>query len=200
MQPHSPRLVVYLKPCIISLIILSSLRLKGIHSARKSNMPNPLINFTTIVRYLLVISHLTHHVIATMHSSCWPLDESTSPLIFKECFNIISQDVARGRDLNLPLKFSPDSSLEPDILLPATWSGGTSNCIVGLAFEPGRTGYDRVSMLDIKRAATAIGLECVIKPPHRGGILQIGWYDKMGLVLVSKEPSRRGKNGTLSIE
>jgi hypothetical protein len=160
-----------------------------------------LINLTVLVTYLLIISHFVHHVIATSHPSCWPDDESTNPLIFRECLDIINQEVTRGHDPNLPLKFSQDSSLEPDILLPMSWLGGrTSNCIVGLAFAPDRTGYDRVRMLDVQRAATALGVECVIKPPHRGGIVQIGWFDKMGLVLVSEEPLKRKKNKTLSID
>lgn len=164
-------------------------------------MTTPLINLTVLVTYLLVIRHFAHHVIAASYQSCWPPDSSTSPLVFRECLDIINQEVIHGRDLNLPLKFSPDSSLEPDILLPMSWLGErTSNCIVGLAFVPGKTGYDRVSMLDIQRAATALGIECVIKPPHHGGIVQVGWFDKMGLVLVSEERFKSDRNKTLSLE
>lgn len=164
-------------------------------------MTIPLINITVLVTYLLIVSHSVHHVIASLHPSCWPNDESTGPLVFRECLDIINHVVAHGHDLNVPLKFSQDSSLEPDILLPMSWLGGrTSNCIVGLAFVPDKTGYDRVSMSDIQRAATALGVECVIKPPHRGGIVQIGWFDKMGLVLVSEELLKRDKNKTLSID
>lgn len=162
-------------------------------------MANPFIILSTLSTYTLCISLLMHNVIAVF-PRCWDYEAGAPTLIYKECLDIINQQVIRGRDLNVPLRFSQDDRLEPDISLPASWSRTTSNCFVGLDFTPGRTGSDRASMLDIRRAAQAIAIECVIKGPQRGGYAQFGWYDKLYLTLIHNERQGIRRNETLSTE
>ncbi|KAL9597320.1 MAG: hypothetical protein Q9179_004306 [Wetmoreana sp. 5 TL-2023] len=176
-------------------ILLRYLQSRNDVSIRGSKMIEPLVALATFATYLFINAHPTEAV-ATFSPTCWE-DAETAPTIkFKECIDVVNQQVIHGRDLNLPLKFSQDPTLEPDIQLPASWWGRTSNCFVGMTFRPGRTGYDRVSLKDIKLAAQAIGIECVIKPPHRGGVVHFGWYDKMGVFLLATPPLGRDNNGT----
>ncbi|KAL8721673.1 MAG: hypothetical protein Q9181_007657 [Wetmoreana brouardii] len=163
-------------------------------------MIEPLVALATFTTYLLINAHFTEAVVASFSPQCWDDLETVPPLRFKECLDIVNQQVISGRDLNLPLKFSRDPRLEPDIQLPASWPGRTSNCFLGIDFSPGSTGYDRVSPKDIRLAATAIGIECVIKPPHRGGVMRFGWYEKMGIFFVASPPPEPTKNETRSTE
>ncbi|KAI4254639.1 MAG: hypothetical protein LQ352_002987 [Teloschistes flavicans] len=128
---------------------------------------------------------------------CWNEAESKHTLAYRDCIDTLNQQVIRDHPMEIPLKFSPDPGLEPDIELPAHWFSRTSNCFVGINFAPDETGYDRASPKDLRTAAQALGAECVIKPPHRGGVHTIGWRDKMGLVFVA-EPEKR--NRTIATE
>ncbi len=74
-------------------------------------------------------------------------------------------------------------ALEPDVRTPKTWSGG--DCLVGVDIPSHQGGSDKTSINDIRMAAMAIAMHCVIKPPHLGGILQVGWATKINVVLTS---------------
>ncbi|KAL8695467.1 MAG: hypothetical protein Q9218_000045 [Villophora microphyllina] len=163
------------------------------------DMINPLLASAVFIDYLLLFLHLSHHVRAiSFDPLCWKPIEGAPTLVFKECLDIVNNQVIPGYDLNLPLKFSHNSDLQPDIQLPKMYTSSTGNCFVGIDLSMGKTGYDRASMSDIRRAAQAVGVECIIKPPHRGGIVELGWYDKMSLVFLVRK--RRIKNETLSTE
>lgn len=36
-------------------------------------------------------------------------------------------------------------------------------------------GSDRSNLEDLKKAAIAVAADCVIRPPHLGGWVQVGW-------------------------
>lgn len=162
-------------------------------------MISPSVTAVEIVIYLLFISHLTHQAITSSHPHCWGHADAGPTLTYRDCLNVINQQVIRGRDLDIPVKFSRDPTINPDVILPISWASRTGDCFVGLDFAPGGGGYDRTSWRDIQRAAQAIGVLCVIKEPHRGGIIQIGWYDNLALVLLAPPPALNDKNRTLAI-
>lgn len=102
-----------------------------------------------------------------------------------------------GFDPVIPLTFSRDITLRPDIKLPKTWNNDTHDCIVGVDIPATVGGSDKTSLYDIRMAAQAVAVECVIKPPHLGGILQIGWQNRLQVILVSSHPGE-AKIGPLS--
>ena len=59
---------------------------------------------------------------------------------------------------------------------------------------------DKTSLQDIKLAAQSIAKECVIKSLHLGGTLQIGWQNKLQVIIVSKDvPHVMGTKGNNSM-
>ncbi|KAL8650268.1 MAG: hypothetical protein Q9210_003919, partial [Variospora velana] len=101
----------------------------------------------------------------------------------------------------MPLKFSPDPSQRPDIRLPVLWGVGNKGCTIGLQFDPDRGGSDRTSLLDVQAAAMAVAFHCVIRPPHMGGTVKVGWEKHMVvnvLALADDDSPADGGNGTLS--
>ncbi|KAL8646052.1 MAG: hypothetical protein Q9210_006354 [Variospora velana] len=121
---------------------------------------------------------------------CWYPQISPNPLIFKECNYIITKLIPRtgNFDTSIPLIFSRDESLHPDVETPKSWQlPRPVNCIVGIDIAHAVGGSDKTSLKDIQHAATAIAIECVIKPPHLGGILQIGWQEKLNVIITGLE-------------
>ncbi|KAL9594839.1 MAG: hypothetical protein Q9219_006803 [cf. Caloplaca sp. 3 TL-2023] len=109
----------------------------------------------------------------------------------------------RGFDPNQPLTFSRDLTLNPDIKLPKTWIARRSLCIIGVDIPEAVGGMEKTSLEDIKSAAHAIAVDCVIQPPHLGGILQIGWQTKLNVVVVHDDEAKLlhavGRNRSLGI-
>ncbi|KAL8634344.1 MAG: hypothetical protein Q9228_008062 [Teloschistes exilis] len=137
---------------------------------------------------------------------CWVPAVNPHPLIFKDCDIVIRNKIlnehAFGPDQ--PLSFSRDRGLNPDIKLPETWTSGAGDCIVGVDIPSNVGGEEKTSLRDIVFAAQAVAVECVIKPPHLGGLLLVGWQKKMNVVIVSIKgpPNVRlpGGNGTLMLD
>ncbi|KAL9016810.1 MAG: hypothetical protein Q9185_005854 [Variospora sp. 1 TL-2023] len=103
----------------------------------------------------------------------------------------------------MPLKFSPDPSQRPDIKLPALWGAGNKKCTIALQFDPDRGGYDRLSLLGVQAAGLAVAVHCVMRPPHMGGTVEVGWGKHMVvnvLALADTDSPDDGDNGTLSSE
>ncbi len=125
-------------------------------------------------------------IIRASGPTCWNDDYHFEPTVFRECMEIISNDIGRGYDIDEPFKFSFDPSFQPDIRLPKYWTRIGLNCGVGVDLAPGLEGYDRTTLRDIKAAALAVAIECVIKPPHVGGYVQLGWHHKLGVLISGR--------------
>lgn len=141
----------------------------------------------------------------TYRPICYTTDQpQIRPAIFSECRDIIKVIMASSRfGPDIPLKFSPDPAKEPDIRLPAAWTRGKENCDVGLQFQTGKSGYDRTTLRDVQQAAMAVALECVINPPHLGGLAVVGWEKLMAvnvlnLVQVLDRPGPE-RNATVTV-
>ncbi|KAL8645072.1 MAG: hypothetical protein Q9210_006912 [Variospora velana] len=108
------------------------------------------------------------------------------PAIFSECRDIIREiPTSSTFDPGIPLKFSTDPAKRPDIRLPAAWTLAKENCDVGLQFNSGASGYDRTTLYDVQSAALAVARECVIKPPHLGGVVVVGWEKLMAVNVLN---------------
>lgn len=124
---------------------------------------------------------------------CWHPQVSPKPLIFRECSTIISQLIPRaGRfDKTTPLSFGRAGPLHPDVETPFSWQlPRPSNCIIGIDIPAAVGGTDKTSLKDIQDAALAVAIDCVIKPPHLGGIIAIGWQEKLNVVITGLEGPR----------
>ncbi|KAI4093110.1 MAG: hypothetical protein LQ344_003093 [Seirophora lacunosa] len=136
---------------------------------------------------------------------CWPPQPEIRPAVFAKCRRLAEEiPTSTIYEPNLPLKFSSDPSQRPDIKLPAIWGNGDDDCTVGLQFDLSRSGYDRTTLLDIRAAALAVAFFCVIRPPHLGGTVVVGWEKHMVVNVLSladdSASSADGGNGTLSSE
>ncbi|KAL9595108.1 MAG: hypothetical protein Q9219_006651 [cf. Caloplaca sp. 3 TL-2023] len=137
---------------------------------------------------------------------CWEELPNLLPAVFRDClfaFNLIVE----GRDPDEVLSFSNKPYLRPDMVLPHYWKPAGKRCMVGLQYNMEATeSIDRTTLFDVKGAALASALQCVIKPPHRGGTVVVGWSGNLIVnVLHLKPPGSHvdgvdGMNGTLSIE
>ncbi|KAL8946196.1 MAG: hypothetical protein Q9222_007375 [Ikaeria aurantiellina] len=140
-----------------------------------------------------------------MIARCWGPEHSNQPLVFKECNDIIMKDITRTERFpaDIPLTFSRDPDLRPDIKTPYSWlDKEQGNCVIGVDIPAAIGGIEKTSLKDVKSAALAIAVDCVIQPPHLGGIVQVGWQEKLNVVVVSFERpfiSRVG-NGTVEEE
>ncbi|KAL8761719.1 MAG: hypothetical protein Q9184_002194 [Pyrenodesmia sp. 2 TL-2023] len=138
---------------------------------------------------------------------CWASHPTVRPAVFAECRDIIRHIPTSTPQFepSQPLKFSTNPSFRPDIHLPAVWRlPGKENCYVGLQFKTGATGYDRTTLFDVQSAAMAAALECVIRPPHLGGVVEVGWEGRMAVnVLNLVVDTGRGsgrRNETVEVE
>ena len=160
--------------------------------------------FTSII--LVIGSPLIHNISNYGHNpECWDPEPRFPPLIFRECLEIMSHDITHGRDPDMPLKFSRFPFQEPDIRLPAAWlskAGANRNkCLVTVDYAGDEVGWDRTTLNDIKRAAMAIAMHCVIKEPHLGGVLRLGWHDMLGVMVAGYTASpTSSRNRTAMIE
>ncbi|KAL8988126.1 MAG: hypothetical protein Q9177_002748 [Variospora cf. flavescens] len=129
----------------------------------------------------------------TYTPTCYPPEQPLiRPAIFSECWDIIREiPTSSTFDPGIPLKFSPDPARRPDIRLPAAWTFGKENCDVGLQFNPGASGDDRTSLYDVQSAAKAVAIQCVIKPPHLGGVMVVGWKNLMAVNVLNLAQSLR---------
>lgn len=50
--------------------------------------------------------------------------------------------------------------------------------------KEGEKGSDRSNLEDLMEAAKAVAVECVIRPPHLGGGVQVGWYVEVFLFFL----------------
>ncbi|KAL8751519.1 MAG: hypothetical protein Q9184_006043 [Pyrenodesmia sp. 2 TL-2023] len=155
---------------------------------------------------LPVIAHRNHPATSSATTStlrahtptCWDDTTRFLPIVFRECISIIRTDIiSTGHDPDQPLKFSHDPNYHPDIQLPRYWKRAGVNCGVGLDFAPRLQGYDRTTLRDVEAAAMAVAVECVIKPPHTGGYVRLGWYDRLGVLISGARSRMDPENGTL---
>ncbi|KAL8929526.1 MAG: hypothetical protein Q9208_001195 [Pyrenodesmia sp. 3 TL-2023] len=137
---------------------------------------------------------------------CWTPQPLLRPAVFLACRNIIiTIPTHSGRhDPTIPLKFSPDPDQRPDVRLPAAWGQGNRECNVGLQFNrEASVRYDRTTLNDVQAAAMAVARECVIRPPHLGGLVEVGWGRRMAVNVLNleNEPEGVGEggNGTVAI-
>ncbi|KAL8898637.1 MAG: hypothetical protein Q9207_006607 [Kuettlingeria erythrocarpa] len=143
---------------------------------------------------------------------CWDPHPAIRPAVFAECRDTIRHITTSTQfEPDQPLRFSINPSFHPDIQLPVTWKRpGNENCDVGLQFLPLARGSDRATLYEVQSAAMAAAMECVIKPPHMGGVVEIGWEGLMAvnvlnLAVDEGEPGEEGnnswdRNGTLEVE
>lgn len=118
---------------------------------------------------------------------CWNNPSRFRPLIFRDCLAIITSITADPiHSPDTPLKFSTDATHSPDIQLPKYWKLDGNSCRIGLDLAPRQRGYDRTTLRDIEDAATAIAIDCVIKAPHQGGYWQLGWRDRLGVLMSGR--------------
>ncbi|KAI4194633.1 MAG: hypothetical protein LQ350_007658 [Teloschistes chrysophthalmus] len=161
--------------------------------------------------FAVLTAFLTLHIVAKPalkagDPRCWVPAISPHPLIFKDCDSVIRRQILNEHafDPDQPLTFSRDVNLNPDIKLPETWTSPGGDCIVGVDIPSTLGGEEKTSLRDILFAAQAVAVECVIKPPHIGGLMLVGWQKKMNVVIVSIKgpPNVRlpGGNGTLMID
>ncbi|KAL9056281.1 MAG: hypothetical protein Q9206_002821 [Seirophora lacunosa] len=162
---------------------------------------------TTLLSFFLVLGRWTLPVTAAAatiirasnpNPSCWDDVTQFQPVVFRECIEIINNDIYEDFDPDIPLKFSTDPTLDPDIRLPKFWKRVGANCGVGIDFKPTKRGYDRTTLRDVKAAAQAVAIECVIRPPHVGGFVQLGWYDNLGVLISGGYSLSALRNSTLS--
>lgn len=138
---------------------------------------------------------------------CWhPTVADISPTTFNECLEAINK-VIIGRDPEEVLRFSSESSLRPDIKLPTKWTipgPPGRRCMVALQWSTDAPigGDDHTTLLDIKGAAMAAAIRCVIRPPHLGGTVLVGWKEHMVVNVLKLGIDQRGddNNFTLSTE
>lgn len=145
--------------------------------------------FTTIIHQILLST------VVAADLRCWGAETSTKPLIFRECNEIIVHWIGRTYDSSrrpfdpsLPLTFSRERVPRPDVRTPKAWydhEAEGSDCLIGVDIPRTPGGTDKTSLHDIKMAAMAIAVECVIKPPHLGGIMQVGWAHKLNVVITN---------------
>ncbi|KAL8995626.1 MAG: hypothetical protein Q9169_004669 [Polycauliona sp. 2 TL-2023] len=129
---------------------------------------------------------------------CWTDPQRFVPIVFKDCIDVINKEITRSPfPPTAPLTFSKDPTLQPDIILPKYWTRGESKCGVGVDFAPRLRGYDRTTLDDIQKAARAVGIECIIGEPHLGGFLQMGWHDRLGVLVAGRSPRVGGGNGSV---
>lgn len=133
----------------------------------------------------------------TSRPTCWDDPDLFAPVVFKDCIDVVNNEITKGRDPTVPLKFSKDPTLHPDITLPKYWTRGDANCGVGVDFVPQMQGYDRTTLDDVQRAARAVAVECVIKEPHLGGFVQLGWNDRLGVLIAGAKVGPNSSNGTV---
>lgn len=79
----------------------------------------------------------------------------------------------------------------------------TPECIVGVDIASTQGTSDKTTLDDVMQAAHAIAVDCVIRPPHLGGIVyEAGWQGKLNVVVIAYRGGRRvvdllGGNGTV---
>ncbi|KAL8801238.1 MAG: hypothetical protein Q9182_004587 [Xanthomendoza sp. 2 TL-2023] len=134
---------------------------------------------------------------------CWTDSQTLlRPAVFAECRdNARSILRTQGLDPDIPLKFSADPATRPDVKLPTAWGHRRDNCDIWLqANPPGtRKGSDRTTLRQVEEAAMTVALECVIKPPHLGGLVVLGWNDKLAVNVINFGPEDEiNDNRTLS--
>ncbi|KAL8681847.1 MAG: hypothetical protein Q9186_002079 [Xanthomendoza sp. 1 TL-2023] len=164
---------------------------------------------------ILLLQLLLATLIAA-EARCWDPAASASTfgkLIFSDCKHAIDRitqtrdpSTRRPFDPFLPLLFSRHRSERPDIKIPKTWSDHVSSgdCVVGVDIPEALGGADKTSLDDIREAAMAVAVQCVMQREHLGGAITLGWQEKIVLVIRSlSDPSvfRVGTNhfnGTLT--
>ena len=168
----------------------------------------PFFALTTLLTCTVIViaSPLVHNVSTpTRVPDCWDPQPYFHPLIFRDCIEIITHEITRGRDPDIPLKFSRFLSEQPDIRLPAVWrsrAGKTpNNCLISVDYASEGFGHDWTTLNDVKRAAMTVATECVIKEPHRGGALRLGWNNMLGVMIAGyMGPPTRNENWTATVE
>ncbi|KAL8680729.1 MAG: hypothetical protein Q9224_006918 [Gallowayella concinna] len=163
-----------------------------------------LSNLLTLGTLLtLTISPPPPQPVPVFQPICWTTEASTLyPAVFAEC-RAIARRISNSPlfEPDIPLKFSVDPSTKPDIQLPAMWGRDERNCGVGIQANPPSmtSGYDTTTLRQVAEAALLVARECVIKPPHLGGLTMVGWKDKLAVnVLNLGRPHEINDNRTLS--
>ncbi len=151
-----------------------------------------------------IISALSSLVLSDLpEPRCWTPALSPHPVIFKECYDLVTKQIhlTGSFNPNVPLIFSREKPLGPDIELPHSWvTGPPGNCIVGIDI-PGKVGgTEKTSLKDIEMAARAIAVKCIIAPPHLGGILTIGWQGKLNVIITGMKRLQKPRNETAMVE
>lgn len=133
----------------------------------------------------------------TSRPTCWDDPHRFAPIVFKDCIDVVNNEITKGHDPTVPLKFSKDPTVHPDIALPKYWTRGASKCGVGVDFVPQMQGYDRTTLDDIQRAAREVAVECIIKEPYLGGFVEVGWYHRLGVLIAGASVRPNSLNGTV---
>ncbi|KAL8768504.1 MAG: hypothetical protein Q9209_005295 [Squamulea sp. 1 TL-2023] len=160
------------------------------------------MDVTALLLFVLVVEQwppfaLAATIVRASTPVCWDNPSLFRPIVFRRCNEVINNEITKHFNPNIPLKFSSDPNSHPDIHLPKYWKDEGANCGVGVDFAVGEEGYDRTTLGDIKAAARAVAIECVIKLPHLGGYIRIGWRNKLGVLITGKSKLSNMLNATL---
>ena len=139
-------------------------------------------------------------IIRTGIPTCWEDHTRFTPVTFRDCVSVINREIIKDHDPNKPLKFSKDPSVHPDIQLPKYWVRDGVNCGIAVDLASESEGYDVTTLRDIKDAALAIAYECVIKPPHAGGFVELGRHRKLGVLISGARSLGDWQNETIADE
>lgn len=165
-----------------------------------------LLAWTTLFKCALTVigSPIRNASALGVTPECWDPHRAFVPLTFRDCFDVFNQEISRGQDPDIPLKFSRFASERPDVLLPVIWISRQGpdrhKCFVALDVGSDAVTSDRTTLNDIKRAAMSVARECVIKEPHLGGVLRLGWHGSLGVMLMGHRGLlSNSRNGTLDV-
>lgn len=63
---------------------------------------------------------------------------------------------------------------------------------------PTQEGFDKTTLNNIKATAKAVAVEYVIKPPHTGEFVQVGWRNRLRVLISRGTKPAAVRNRTLS--
>ncbi|KAL8803101.1 MAG: hypothetical protein Q9200_006350 [Gallowayella weberi] len=149
--------------------------------------------------FTIVLLQLHLATVTAVEPWCYRPPGPFGKLIFSECRQAIGQitqtrnpSTQRPFNPSLPLLFSRYRSERPDVKTPKSWSDHVSSgdCIVGVDIPDALARTDKTSLDDVKNAAMAVAVECVMQGDHLGGMIRVGWQNSIFLVIRSfSDPS-----------
>ncbi|KAL8698950.1 MAG: hypothetical protein Q9224_001621 [Gallowayella concinna] len=154
----------------------------------------PLFVLALIIAFTTATATLNLPFSDTAHILCYDPRYASHKPDPDDCAQVLSREIGMSPVISRPRTFSrrPTGSQQQ---LPFTWKTEQDRCrvIIDIPELPKqRAGTAaQASMLDIKRAAFGVLLECVLKGDRLGGLVQTGKESKLQLRLEAGENSSR---------